>query len=1149
MDPTSNVAEGGNASFTVTLSKAIAKEVKVAWTATAGTASTSDYGTASGTVTFAANSAAGATQSITITTTNDNLSETSESFTVTLGTITSDLSSQISLKNGAKSATATISASDPITVSISGPTGEVTEGGAGTYTVSLSGVTPTADLTVSYATSDGTAVAGSDYTAASGTLRFTQAASGTLRFTQADAGDKTFTVQTTEDILAENTEDFTVSISNPTGGGGPTPTLGTSSTVTTDIRDNDALLLSPSDPSISLTVTPVTVNESDGETTFTVTATHNAGSTRSEDIEITLALGGTADSSDYTAPASASVTISGGQSSGSGTLTLTLIDDNVSEGDETIIVGGSSSTLKIASALITIGDNDSAYLSISGPSAEIAEGASASFAVTLSKTVSADVTVAWSATAGTAETSDYGTASGSVTFAANSAAGATKTITVAVTDDNLSEGAETFSVELGADTGDEAASVWVKTTASSATATIAESDPITVAISGTSSSVDEGDTVTYTVSISGGVPSADLTVSYATSDGTATAGSDYTAASGTLTFTQASHDDRTVVVQTTDDIRSESNEDFTVTISNPQGGGGTTSLGTASVTTTIDPNDPTSDPPENRPGGVGDVNVWLTVTPDSVNEDNGETTFTVKATHDAGTPPNTATTISLTLGGTADDSDYTGPAQASVTIPPNHSSGSTTLTLTLLNDEVSEGDETIIVGGSSGALDIASTSILINDDDSAYLSITGPTTDVQEGGNASFTVTLSKTVTADVTVAWSVATDTAVAADLGTTTTGTVTFPANSAAGTTQTITVAVTDDALSEDSETFSVALGADTGAQADTVWVKSTAASATATIAESDPITINISGPSTVDEGEATTVYTVSLSPSGVTPTEDLTVSYSTANGTATAGSDYIAKSGTLTFTQAAAGPQTFTVQTTEDTIDEPDETFTVTISSPSGGGGATPAIGTASVTTTITDDDDAPDVVLSVSPSSIREDDDATEVTVTATLQGNTRSSDTVITIGDLSGTATEDTDYTATSLTTITIPANAGNATGTLTITPTNDDVVEGDETITIPGTATGLMVNSAEITLTDDSNSERVDGAELSISGPASNVLRGRKRLLHRHPVEAGSGGSAGGLVRRSRDGWDIGLYGNVRDGHLLRQLRGGFHADHHYPCH
>ena len=90
-------------------------------------------------------------------------------------------------------------------------------------------------------------------------------------------------------------------------------------------------------------------------------------------------------------------------------------------------------------------------------------------------------------------------------------------------------------------------------------------------------------------------------------------------------------------------------------------------------------------------------------------------------------------------------------------------------------------------------------------------------------------------------------------------------------------------------------------------------------------------------MDEGDTTTAYTVSLSPSGVTPTADLTVSYATSDGTATAGTDYTAVSGTLTFTNTAAGSQTFTVSTEEDTFDESDETFTVTISSPSGGGEA--------------------------------------------------------------------------------------------------------------------------------------------------------------------------------------------------------------------
>ena len=131
---------------------------------------------------------------------------------------------------------------------------------------------------------------------------------------------------------------------------------------------------------------------------------------------------------------------------------------------------------------------------------------------------------------------------------------------------------------------------------------------------------------------------------------------------------------------------------------------------------------------------------------------------------------------------------------------------------------------------------------------------------------------------------------------------------------------------------------------------------------------------------------------------------------------------------------------------------------------------------------------------------EDDSATSVTVTATLNGSTLPSNTVVTIGTLTGSATKGTDYSATSLTSITIPANSSSGTGSITITPTDDQVVEGDETIVISGTTTtqvGLDVSDATITLTDDNKStsnpgeeDDRDSAELSISGPASNVSEG-----------------------------------------------------------
>ena len=363
-----------------------------------------------------------------------------------------------------------------------------------------------------------------------------------------------------------------------------------------------------------------------------------------------------------------------------------------------------------------------------------------------------------------------------------------------------------------------------------------------------------------------------------------------------------------------------------------------------------------------------------------------------------------------------------------------------------------EGDETISVSGTSTLFTVSPATITLTDGDSAELSVAGPGADVDEGSDAEFTVSLSAPVDAGVTVEWSVALGTAESADLATTT-GSATFAANSAAGATTTIAIAVADDMLSETSETFTVTLGAIASGLSGRVSLDSSNSSATATIAASDPITVSLSGPASVDEGAAAAAYTVSLSPAGVTPTADLTVSYATADGAATSGEDYAAASGTLTFTRADHADKSFTVRTTEDTLSELDETFSVSISGPSGGGGPAPSLGSSSsITTTITDDDGTPSgVTLSVNPSTVGEDAGQTDVTVTAALDGSsTLATSTVVTI-TLDGTAANPGDYTVTTaLTSITIPSGRSSATGTLTLTPAADSVVEGDETIEVSG---------------------------------------------------------------------------------------------------
>ena len=89
----------------------------------------------------------------------------------------------------------------------------------------------------------------------------------------------------------------------------------------------------------------------------------------------------------------------------------------------------------------------------------------------------------------------------------------------------------------------------------------------------------------------------------------------------------------------------------------------------------------------------------------------------------------------------------------------------------------------------------------------------------------------------------------------------------------------------------------------------------------------------------------FTVTLSNS-----MNATVDYTTTAGTATAGSDYNTTSGTLTFTSGGATSQTISVPIYGDVEIEGDETFTLTLSNPTGGA----TIGTVSATGTIIDDD---------------------------------------------------------------------------------------------------------------------------------------------------------------------------------------------------
>ena len=135
------------------------------------------------------------------------------------------------------------------------------------------------------------------------------------------------------------------------------------------------------------------------------------------------------------------------------------------------------------------------------------------------------------------------------------------------------------------------------------------------------------------------------------------------------------------------------------------------------------------------------------------------------------------------------------------------------------------------------------------------------------------------------------------------------------------------------------------------------------TYTAATQPSLTINNVSVTEGNSGTRTATLTVTLTPAS---TQTVTVSYATADGTATAGSDYVAKSGTLTFA-AGATTQPIVVTVNGDTTFEPNETFFINLS------GATNAtIGDAQGVGTIVNDDAAPAPTVSVSPATVNPGD---------------------------------------------------------------------------------------------------------------------------------------------------------------------------------
>jgi YD repeat-containing protein len=196
----------------------------------------------------------------------------------------------------------------------------------------------------------------------------------------------------------------------------------------------------------------------------------------------------------------------------------------------------------------------------------------------------------------------------------------------------------------------------------------------------------------------------------------------------------------------------------------------------------------------------------------------------------------------------------------------------------------------------------------------------------ETAGTAQVGVTLSGSASCAVTVNYATQDGTALAASDYVVKTGTLTFAPNTP-NQTLNIQVPITNDAVYETTESFSIQLSGATGGAS---LVAPSTHTVSITNDDAAPtITINDVTIAEGNSGASNAVFTLSLSTvSAVTAT----VNYATADGSAVAGSDYTAVSGTLTFPAGSTAPQTITVPVLGDASYEGSEAFVVNLSLPS-------------------------------------------------------------------------------------------------------------------------------------------------------------------------------------------------------------------------
>ena len=592
---------------------------------------------------------------------------------------------------------------------------------AGSVTVT---VTRTGNLaassTVSWATTNGTALAGQDFgTAGSGSQR-----TGTLTFA-ANEASKTISIPILQDTAIEANETFNVTLSNPSNA-----TLGSSQVATVTIASDDS--------GYALSAAAVGVNEKGPNVTLRVTRSGNLSAATT--VAYATTNGSATAGTDFgtvgsTTLPSGVISFAANQAYrdisigpvAAAAPYIPVINDTLVEPAKTFTVTLSSPSAGgqltgTSSAVVTITSDDASVtpgpntVQLSAASAVVNEGANLVLSVTRTGTLVGSASVSWAAANGSAIAgTDYGTAgnatppSGTLSWAAND--GATKTLSIPTINDATVEGAKTFTVSLSNPTG-----TGVAIGANPSTNVTLNDNDSGVSFVATSYTVAEN-VASVTLQVKRVGPStAAATVHWATADGTANAGQDFGTRgstlqrSGTISWLAGDVTVKSIVVPILNDTIAEGPETFAVVLSTPSAGISISGSATATVTITDDDAPPGSKVAFSQPKYV-------------VLENGGAAQLTVNRVDAGGGFGTSATVRYATQAGTAlATSDFT-PVSGTLTWAAGDSS-SKTITVPIVNDAVAEAPESfkVVLTTPSAGTGIATpdATVLILDDDEVF---------------------------------------------------------------------------------------------------------------------------------------------------------------------------------------------------------------------------------------------------------------------------------------------------------------------------------------------------------------------------------------------------------------------------------------------